>query len=83
MRTRRVPSLEVDEARRVLERLERIDRLRAGDACREALLAEIRKLLAEAEAWLAVEPAGTEAAWAAVRVCRSRVEAGDRATRRA
>ena len=82
VRARGVPSLEVEEARRVLERLERIDRLRKGDASREALLAEIRQLLAEGEAWLAVEPAGTEPARAALGLCRARLEAGEAGPRR-
>jgi hypothetical protein len=52
----------MDEARRVIERLERIDRLRCANGPRAALLGEVRQLLEEGEAWLAAEPAGTEAA---------------------
>ncbi len=40
----------MDEERRVLERLDRIDRLRAGGGSREAVLAEVRQLLAEGQA---------------------------------
>jgi hypothetical protein len=45
----------MDEARRVLERLERIDALREGEAEPHRLLEELRALLVEGEAWLAVE----------------------------
>jgi hypothetical protein len=41
----------MDEARAVLERLERIERT----TDREALLAELRELVREVEAWTAVE----------------------------
>jgi hypothetical protein len=60
----------MDEARRVLARLERIDDLEARGAPPGALLAEVRVLLAEAEEWLAAEPAGTRRAAAAVERCR-------------
>ena len=68
----------MDEARQVLERLERIDRLRAGGR-RGAILAEVRKLLEEGEAWLAAEPAGTDSAREALDACRLRLAsaAGD------
>jgi hypothetical protein len=51
----------VDEARRVMERLERIDELRRAEAPAPVLLAEVRSLLAEGERWLAVEHAGGRA----------------------
>jgi hypothetical protein len=63
----------MDEARQVLERLERIDRLRAGGGQRGAILAEVRKLLEEGEAWLAAEPAGTGPAREALEACRLRL----------
>lgn len=66
----------MDEARQVLERLERIDRLRAGGGQRGAILAEVRLLLEEGEAWLAAEPAGTAAAREALEACRLRLVAG-------
>ena len=66
----------MDEARQVLERLERIDRLRTGGGQRGAILAEVRKLLEEGEAWLAAEPAGTAAAREALDACRLRLVAG-------
>ena len=51
----------VDEARAVIERLERIDRLRADAAPAETLLEEVRALVAEAERWSEREGAGAEA----------------------
>jgi hypothetical protein len=41
----------MDEARAVLERLERIEALDRAGAKRPELLAELRALLVEAEAW--------------------------------
>ncbi|MDX6516497.1 MAG: hypothetical protein QOH73_2163 [Gaiellaceae bacterium] len=46
----------MDEARKVLERLERIESLDRGPAARPALLAELRALVAESEAWARAEP---------------------------
>jgi hypothetical protein len=48
----------VDEARTVIRRLERIEALQSTQAPAEQLLAEVRQLLAEGEAWLAVERGG-------------------------
>lgn len=48
----------MDEARTVIRRLERIESLRSGDAPAAELLAEVRQLLREGEAWLAVEREG-------------------------
>jgi hypothetical protein len=67
----------MDEARQVLERLERIDRLRSGGGQRGAILAEVRALLEEGEAWLAAEPAGTASACEALEACRLRLLAGE------
>jgi hypothetical protein len=64
----------MDEARRVIERLERIERLREGGGPRRAILGEVRKLLDDADAWLAAEPSGTEGARAALHRCRRRME---------
>jgi hypothetical protein len=73
----------VDEARRVIRRLERIETLQGAHAPAADLLAEVRQLLREGEAWLAVEhengrsgdgEAGrgqTAAAAAALRGCRA------------
>lgn len=66
----------MDEARQVLERLERIDRLRASGGRRGAILAEVRKLLEEGEAWLAAEPAGTGRAREALEACRVSLVSG-------
>lgn len=65
----------MDEARRVLATLERIERLRAGGGSRVALLAEVRRLLEEGEAWLAAEPEGTERAREALDRARDRLRA--------
>jgi hypothetical protein len=45
----------VDEACAVLDRLERIERLQREGALPDALLAELRELLREAEEWSRVE----------------------------
>jgi hypothetical protein len=71
----------VDEARRVIERLERIEALQSTRAPAEALLGEVRQLLREGEAWLAAEHAaggevdGAGGAEAALRGCRARLGA--------
>jgi hypothetical protein len=54
----------VDEARAVIERLDRIEALEREDARPSALLAELRELVREAEAWARVEhpPQHAEAA---------------------
>jgi hypothetical protein len=65
----------MDEARQVLERLERIDRLRVEGGQRRAILDEVRNLLEEGEAWLAAEPGGTAAAREALDACRLRLGA--------
>jgi hypothetical protein len=64
----------VDEARRVIERLERIEELRRAEAPAPVLLAEVRSLLAEGERWLAVEHAGGRA-HAALDRCRASLDA--------
>ena len=43
----------MDEARRVLHRLDRIETLRRTDAPAAVLLVQLRRLLAEGESWLA------------------------------
>jgi hypothetical protein len=48
----------VDEARRVIRRLERIEALKSSHAPAEELLGEVRQLLSEGEAWLAAERGG-------------------------
>jgi hypothetical protein len=62
----------MDEARQVLERLERIDALRREGAPPADLLAEMRSLLAEGERWIAAErPDGVERARTALADCRA------------
>ena len=58
----------MDEARAVLERLERIETLDRAGADRSALLAELRALLVDAEAWSRVE--GGDAGESAVATLR-------------
>ena len=68
----------MDEARHVLERLERIERLRDDGAPAAILLGEVRALLSEGERWLATErPEGLDAAKVALARCR--VELSDEA----
>jgi hypothetical protein len=64
----------VDEARRVLARLERIDALERDQALPGELLAELRALLGEAEAWARAERAVPDAAADAVQRCRQMLE---------
>ena len=59
----------MDEARAVLERLERIEALDREGADRPALVAELRALLVDAEAWSKVE--GGDAGECAVETLRS------------
>jgi hypothetical protein len=64
----------MDEARRVLQRLERIETLRRTDAPAAVLLVQLRRLLAEGERWLAVERLeGSERARAALDGCRAQL----------
>jgi hypothetical protein len=67
----------VDQARAVLDRLERIDALRREDASAGVLLGEVRSLLSEAEAWAAAERPGRRADDALER-CRDALVAGER-----
>ena len=61
----------MDEAARVLERLDRIDALRAAGVASPMLLGEVRGLLSDAESWIRAEGAGTEGAERAVDRCRA------------
>jgi hypothetical protein len=64
----------MDEARRVLERLERIERLRGAGAPATLLLGEVRALLADGERWLASErPEGLDEARTALDRCRAEI----------
>ena len=60
----------MDEARAVLARLERIERLEHLGTAAHDLLDEVRSLLREAEAWVRAEPGGTDRAEAALADCR-------------
>lgn len=78
----------MDEARTIIRRLERIEALQCSHAPAAALLAEVRQLLCEGEAWLAAEqrasrsesaPGGTggeatDGAKAALADCRATLE---------
>jgi hypothetical protein len=61
----------MEEARRVLARLERIEALDREHALPGDLLAELRALLTEAEAWTRAERTVPEAATASVERCRA------------
>jgi hypothetical protein len=61
----------MDEAARVLERLDRIDALRAEGAAAPVLLGEVRGLLSDAESWIRAEGRGTEGAERALDRCRA------------
>jgi hypothetical protein len=69
----------MEEARKVLERLERIERLGREEAPAAAILVEMRQLVAEAEAWTRVEAASGERAGAAVEGLRDALERADEA----
>ncbi|HYY34307.1 MAG TPA: hypothetical protein VE693_12130 [Gaiellaceae bacterium] len=69
----------MDEARRVIERLEQIEQLRRSGAAADALLAEVRGLLEDGERWLSAEGAeGLDDAQAALERCRAGLEDGER-----
>lgn len=60
----------MEEARRVLERLARIEELERQQVPSERLLGELRELVREAEAWVRAEPDPGDATEALDR-CRS------------
>jgi hypothetical protein len=64
----------MEEARRVLARLERIEALEQDSALPGVLLDELRALLEEAEAWARAEPRVPAAAADAVERCRQMLE---------
>jgi hypothetical protein len=63
----------VDEARAVTERLNRIELLESEGAQPQALLAELRELVREAEAWVRAE-GEPEQAVAVVERCKDALE---------
>ena len=71
----------MDEARRVLERLDRIENLRRERAKPGALLGEVKALLAEAEQWVRADPGAARAEAALDRV-RSAVLDGEHVRKR-
>jgi hypothetical protein len=60
----------MDEARAVIHRLKRIEALEREGATPQLLLAEVRELLREGEAWVRTEQGGSELAAAALERCR-------------
>ena len=64
----------MDEAERVLKRLDRIDALRAAGAASPVLLGEVRGLLSDAESWIRAEGAGMEGAERALDRCRTALD---------
>jgi hypothetical protein len=66
----------MEEARAVLARLDRIEALDREGAPAAIMLAEVRALLAEAEAWVRTEPAGTDLAEEALERCRAALRSG-------
>jgi hypothetical protein len=64
----------MEEARRVLARLERIESLDRASARPGDLLAELRALLVEAEAWTRAERTVPDEAVDAVERCRALLE---------
>jgi hypothetical protein len=60
----------MDEARAIIHRLERIEALEREGAGPKQLLAEVRELLREGEAWLETEQEGTEFAAEGLERCR-------------
>ena len=61
----------MEEARQLIQRLDRIEALRRDEAPTAVLLAEVRALLSDGERWLAAEPGGDlGGARAALERCR-------------
>ena len=65
----------MEEARRVLERLSRIEQLEQSQAPPDVLLAEVRALLGEAEAWARTDAAALDPAVDALERVRQALEA--------
>ena len=65
----------MEEARRVLDRLDRVEQLHLSGAPARSVLDELRSLLAEAEQWLAAEGPGAEDAARALDRCREVLDA--------
>jgi hypothetical protein len=65
----------VEEARRVLDRLDRVEVLHLAGAPAATVLDELRALVSEAEDWLAADGPGTEDAERALDHCRTALDA--------
>ena len=65
----------MDEARSVLRRLARIEALERRGSPADEMLAELRELVVEAEAWMRVEPGPMEGAQDAIDRLRRAVDA--------
>ena len=70
----------MEEARKVVERLARIEALEAERADPRAILAELRALVGEAEAWVRVER-DSDGALEAIDRCRQALKGGAVAAR--
>jgi hypothetical protein len=68
----------MDEARKVMNRLARIESLERDGCAADVLLGEVRALLHEAEAWVRAEPGGTARAAEALDRSRAALAAGAR-----
>ena len=66
----------MDEARKVMDRLARIESLERDGCAAVVLLDEVRALLHEAEDWVRAEPGGTERAAEALDRSRVALAAG-------
>jgi hypothetical protein len=66
----------MDAARAVMYRLERIEALEREGAGPKQLLAEVRELLREGEAWIEAERDGTDLAKEALERCQLAHDAG-------
>ena len=64
----------MEEARRVLERLDRVEALHLSGAPAATVLDELRALVTEAEDWLAAEGPGTAGAMDALNRCRTALD---------
>jgi hypothetical protein len=71
-----LPSNAVEQARKVIDRLRRIEALEREGAPARSVLAEVHELLLEAEDWLAAERVGADLADAAVARCREAYDKG-------
>ena len=71
----------MDEARSVLRRLERIEELERSATPAELMLEELRALVAEAEAWVRLEPGPTGPAQDAIERLREAVGEPERTGR--